>query len=232
MEGVKIVFIDIDDTLWWFTRNSEVALASCFEMMGCADRGFNYHVFHGHYEHFNRELWQQYNHGLVAKEVLEVRRFELALGACGCSGDVASLAVAMNSCYLEQLVKQSHLVPGAVELLQYLHSKGFEINVISNGFKGVQECKLEAGGMNRYITHIVLSEDCGVTKPRRGIYDYAMSLSGADARSIVMIGDDPSTDIAGARNAGWRTIYLNMRGESCPIADYTVTSLFEVRELL
>ena len=104
--------------------------------------------------------------------------------------------------------------------------------MISNGFKGVQEKKLEAGGMNRYITHVVLSEDCGVTKPRQGIYDYAMRLCGARPEQIVMIGDDPTTDIPGAHDAGWDTIYLNMRGIDCPLAHHTVTSLLEIKNLL
>lgn len=233
IEGITTVFVDIDDTLWWFSRNSELALASTFRLMGCGEWCANYDAFHDHYEHFNHELWQLYNKGGVEKEVLEVRRFEQALEASHyCCDDIDELAAAMNTCYLNQLVRNHHLVPGAVELLQYLHGKGYEINAISNGFKGVQERKLEAGGMNRYITHLVLSEDCGITKPRRGIYDYAMNLCGAQPEQIVMIGDDPTTDIAGALGAGWKTIYLNTRGIACPEAHHTIGSLMEVKELL
>jgi len=233
IEGITTVFVDIDDTLWWFSRNSELALASTFRLMGCGEWCANYDAFHDHYEHFNHELWQLYNKGGVEKEVLEVRRFEQALEASHyCCDDIDELAAAMNTCYLNQLVQNHHLVPGAVELLQYLHGKGYEINAISNGFKGVQERKLEAGGMNCYITHLVLSEDCGITKPRRGIYDYAMNLCGAQPEQIVMIGDDPTTDIAGALGAGWETIYLNTRGIACPEAHHTIGSLMEVKELL
>ena len=233
MEGITTVFIDIDDTLWWFSRNSEVALETTFRLMGCSEWCHDYKAFHDHYEHFNHDLWQLYNHGGIKKEVLEVRRFEQALEASkNCCDDVDELAAAMNTCYLDQLIKNHHLMPGAVDLLQYLSGKGYQINAISNGFKGVQERKLEAGGMNRYITHLVLSEDCGITKPRRGIYDYAMQLCGAEPQQIVMIGDDPTTDIAGALGAGWRTIYLNVRDEACPSAHHTVSSLLEVKEIL
>lgn len=233
MKGITTVFVDIDDTLWWFSRNSEIALATTFRLMGCGEWCDSYEAFHDRYEHFNHQLWQLYNQGGVEKEVLEVRRFEQALEASRyCCDDIDELAAAMNTCYLDQLVRNHHLVPGAVELLQYLHGKGYEINAISNGFKGVQERKLEAGGMNRYITHLVLSEDCGITKPRRGIYDYAMSLCGAKPEQIVMIGDDPTTDIAGALGTGWKTIYLNTRGIACPEAHHTVGSLMEVKELL
>jgi len=232
MTGITTVFIDIDDTLWWFSRNSEIALEITYKVMECGKWCSSYKLFHDHYEHFNHDLWQQYNQGKVEKEVLEVRRFELALNACHYSGDMVALAAKMNAFYLEQLVQHHHLVPGAVELLKYLKEKGYEINAISNGFKGVQERKLEAGGMNRYITHVVLSEDCGITKPRPGIYEYAMRLCGAKPQEIVMIGDDPTTDIPGARNAGWRTIYLNIRGVDCDCAHHTVKSLLEVKNIL
>ena len=230
---IKTIFLDIDDTLWWFSRNSELALATTFRMMGCGEWCRDYEAFHDHYEHFNHELWQLYNHGKVEKEVLEVRRFEQALEASNyCCDDIDELAKAMNTCYLDQLVKNHHVMPGALELLQYLHGKGYELNVISNGFKGVQERKLEAQGMNRYITQVVLSEDCGITKPRRGIYDYALQVCGAKPEETVMIGDDPTTDIPGARNAGWHTIYFNTRNIDCPLAEHTVTSLLEIKELL
>lgn len=233
MNGITTVFLDIDDTLWWFSRNSELALASTFKLMGCAEWCRDYDAFHDHYEHFNHELWQLYNKGEVEKEVLEVLRFEKALEASKyCCDDIDELASAMNTCYLNQLVRHHNLMPGAVELLQYLHNKGYELNVISNGFKGVQELKLEAGGMNRYIRHVILSEDCGITKPRPGIYDYAMQVCGAKPSSIVMIGDDPTTDIAGALNAGWRTIYFNTRGIECPEAHHTVSSLLSIKDLL
>lgn len=233
MDGITTVFFDIDDTLWHFSRNSELALASTFKLMGCDNWCPNYDAFHDNYEHFNHQLWQLYNQGKVEKEVLEVLRFEQALEASNyCCDDVDELAEAMNTCYLDQLVRNNHIMPGAIELLQYLHGKGYQINALSNGFKGAQERKLEAGGMNRYITHLVLSEHCGITKPRRGIFDYAMKLCGAEPHAIVMIGDDPSTDIAGAHNAGWRTIYINARDVQCREADHTVGTLLEIKDLL
>ena len=63
MNGITTVFLDIDDTLWWFSRNSELALASTFKLMGCAEWCRDYDAFHDHYEHFNHELWQLYNKG-------------------------------------------------------------------------------------------------------------------------------------------------------------------------
>ncbi len=232
MIGIKTVFIDIDNTLWHFARNSDLALEETFGIFRCQQWCNRYDMFHESYERHNQLLWQLYNQGQVEKERLMVRRFELALRECGHCGDSATLATKMNSTYLERLVMHDELVPGAVELLQYLCSKGYQVNTLSNGFKGVQERKLAHGGMNRYISHTILSEDCGVTKPRAGIYRYAEQVTGCRAESTVMIGDDPQTDIAGALAAGWRAIYLNLNGMPCPEAHHTVSCLGEIKELL
>lgn len=232
MLDITTVFIDIDNTLWHFSRNSDLALKEAFDFFNCSQWCSSYDEFYHHYEHFNHMLWQLYNQGEVEKDVLMVKRFEQALQACHHSGNTHELAAMLNATYLDRLVMHHELVPGAVELLQYLHDKGYEINALSNGFKGVQQRKLQAGGMNRFITHVVLSEDCGVTKPRRGIYDYAMKLCGVGPSHIVMIGDDPSTDVAGALAAGWHTIYFNLNHVPCHLAHHTVNSLLEIKDIL
>ena len=104
----------------------------------------------------------------------------------------------------------------------------------SNGFAGVLQRKLRSGGIDHLIDHVVLSDDCGITKPLPGIFDYAQKVSGATVDQIVMIGDDPDTDIAGAYAAGWRTIYFNFKNR--PAIEGTVTvevaSLAEIEEML
>lgn len=232
MTGIKTVFIDIDNTLWHFTRNSDIALEETFHIFHCERWCHDYEYFHRRYELHNLRMWQLYNQGLVAKAVLMVKRFELALRDCGHNSDSMHLANDMNTTYLERLVMHHELVPGAVELLKYLHEQGYQVNALSNGFKGLQDMKLQAGGMNRYITHMILSEDCGITKPRLGIYRYAQQVIGCTPSTTVMIGDDPSTDIAGALAAGWRTIYLNLTGTPCSTAHHTVTHLLEIKQLL
>ena len=81
---------------------------------------------------------------------------------------------------------------------------------------------------------MVLSDDCGITKPLPGIYDYAQQVCHCSPETTLMIGDNPETDIAGAKRAGWSTIYFNLRGIE-PIgdtADVTVTALEQIEELL
>ena len=231
--GIRTVFVDIDDTIWWFTENSKVAFRRTYDELGIASL-CDYEKFHNVYLKKNLELWHLYHYGKISRDYLMNERFRYTLEQCGYSGDCQAMAKRLDDVYLGTLATLKLLVPGARQLLEHLHDRGYEVNVLSNGFRGTQESKLRSGGVLHLIDRIVLSDDCGVTKPLRGIFDYALEQCHATAETTVMIGDDPDADIAGAHNAGWRTIYYNWRGCDAEegSATATVTHLADAVKLL
>ena len=78
MHNVKTVFLDIDDTLWWFTENSKVAFAHVYNQHGL-ERLCSYERFHEVYIEKNRELWEAYHHGKIGKAYLNSERFRYTL---------------------------------------------------------------------------------------------------------------------------------------------------------
>ena len=231
---ITTIFLDVDDTLWWFTENSKVALEEAFHDFGGDYWPCDYDTFHKVYLKHNNELWDLYHHGLIERDVLKAERFRRTLTELGCDSECGDLASRMDEHYLAVLAQQTKLLPGARHLLENLNAKGYDVNVLSNGFKGIQQQKLVSGGIDHLIHHVVLSDDCGITKPLPGIYDYAMQVCNTTPESSLMIGDNPETDIQGAHQAGWRTIYFNLRGID-PIegtAEATVTSLEQIENLL
>lgn len=231
LDGISTVFIDIDDTLWWFTENSKVAFRHTYDTMGIAEIEPCYERFHDIYLKENSRLWDLYHHGEIEKDYLVSERFRFVLDAVGYQGDCLALAAAMNEEYLSHLATLPLVVPGALDLVKRLSEQGLQVNVLSNGFKGVQQQKLASGGLLQYISHVVLSDDCGITKPQRGIFDYALKVTGANPETSVMIGDNPEADIQGAHEAGWKTIYFNLKNKPAiaGTADHEVASLDEIR---
>lgn len=233
MKGIVTVFVDIDDTLWWFTENSKLALRHTFDAFDISSV-CTYERFKDVYLKKNLELWNLYHHGLIDKDFLVNERFRFTLKECGYKGDVEKMCHLLDEEYLRFLALQPTTIPGARQLLEYLVTKGYDVNTLSNGFQGTQQQKLISGGLSDLIHRNVLSDDCGITKPQRGIFDYALEQCGAEAATSVMIGDNPDADIKGAHDAGWRTIYFNIRGLD-PIedtADAVVTSLDEIQQIL
>lgn len=233
MKGIVTVFVDIDDTLWWFTENSKLALHHTFDAFDISSV-CTYERFKEVYLKKNLELWNLYHHGLIDKDFLVNERFRFTLKECGYKGDVEKMCHLLDEEYLRFLALQPTTIPGARQLLEYLVAKGYDVNTLSNGFQGTQQQKLISGGLSDLIHRNVLSDDCGITKPQRGIFDYALEQCGAEAATTVMIGDNPDADIKGAHDAGWRTIYFNIR-DLDPIegtADAVVTSLDEIQQIL
>lgn len=233
MKGIVTVFVDIDDTLWWFTENSKLALRHTFDAFDISSV-CTYERFKEVYLKKNLELWNLYHHGLIDKDFLVNERFRFTLKECGYKGDVEKMCHLLDEEYLRFLALQPTTIPGARQLLEYLVAKGYDVNTLSNGFQGTQQQKLISGGLSDLIHRNVLSDDCRITKPQRGIFDYALEQCGAEAATTVMIGDNPDADIKGAHDAGWRTIYFNIR-DLDPIegtADAVVTSLDEIQQIL
>ncbi len=233
MDGIVTVFVDIDDTLWWFTENSKLALRHTFNVFGLGEM-CAYEHFRDVYLKKNLELWNLYHHGLIQKDYLVNERFRYTLSVCGYEGDQEKMCHQLDEEYLRFLALQTTTLPGARHLLEYLVAKGYDVNTLSNGFNGTQQQKLISGGLDDLVHRNVLSDDCGITKPMRGIFDYALEQCGASACTSVMIGDNPDADIRGAHEAGWRTIYFNVH-DLPPVegtADAVVTSLSEIEQLL
>jgi putative hydrolase of the HAD superfamily len=82
-----------------------------------------------------------------------------------------------------------------------------------------------------YFDAVVLSDDIGVNKPDKRIFDHALKKSNALADRTFIIGDNPDTDIAGAVNAGWRAIYFNRNGEGVSISMDNAIEIFKLSEI-
>jgi putative hydrolase of the HAD superfamily len=107
------------------------------------------------------------------------------------------------------------------------------LHIITNGFSEVQGLKMEAGGLNGHFTEIINSEDCGIRKPHKGIFDHAMQRTGASPEVSLMIGDDWEADILGARDYGMHQAWLattESRHNFTPT--YTLRSLRELMPIL
>ena len=224
-DDIRTIFVDLDDTIWDFTANSKVALKAVYERYQL-DNQCSYDVFIKEYLLINEKLWSLYHHGKIEKDFLKRERFRASFERCGI---ICESPERFDYDYLETIVTLKKVVAGAPKLLQHLKKRG-SVNVLSNGFANLQFRKLQSAGLDRYIDLMVLSDDIGVTKPDKQLFDYALEKAKANAETTLMIGDNYDADILGAYNAGWKTIFFNRRGESIGnnVADLVVQSLEEI----
>lgn len=96
-------------------------------------------------------------------------------------------------------------------LLERLQERGAILGVVSNWDSRLPEI-LENMGLARYFKFILASTVVGSAKPDRGIFERALQAAGVAAGEACHIGDEPATDITGARNVGIHSILIDRKG--------------------
>jgi FMN phosphatase YigB (HAD superfamily) len=108
---------------------------------------------------------------------------------------------------------------GVLDSLADAREQGWSLGVVTNGDAGIQARKLVAAGLDVVVDSVCISGAEGIRKPDRRLFALAAERAGAPLAAGWMIGDNPQADIAGARGAGLRTVWLS-RGRIWPIADF------------
>jgi putative hydrolase of the HAD superfamily len=82
---------------------------------------------------YNEKLWEQYRKGLLKQDELRVKRMRMALLDFKIADE--ALAQEMNVSFLDLLPTRTILFPYALEILNYLANKKYELHLITNGFE-------------------------------------------------------------------------------------------------
>jgi HAD superfamily hydrolase (TIGR01549 family) len=90
--------------------------------------------------------------------------------------------------------------------------------LVTNGAARLQHAKLAATDLQRFFDVVVVSEEVGVGKPDPAPFHTALKALGLGPGDVVMVGNDVDRDIAGARNAGIRSIWIDRTGPRPPSA--------------
>lgn len=231
MQRYKNLFIDLDDTVYDFSAASEESFRETYELLQYSRFFDSFEQYLSIYKPHNLELWRIYGEGKITKEELNKRRYSYPLECVGIHDQ--ELADTFCREALSRIPTKGPLMPGATELLEYLRPK-YRMFILSNGFKELQSRKMHAAGIDKYFDGLILSEDIGVNKPNRELYDYALQKTGSTLEESLMIGDMFETDIAGAANIGMEQIYYNPKGKQGHpfVPTYEVKHLLEIKEIL
>lgn len=202
--NIRHIFFDLDHTLWDFDRNSGLAFSSIFQKHKILVR---LEDFLKVYTPINENYWKLYREDRVTKEDLRYGRLKESFD--GLKINVTDTQIEQLSIdYIDHLPHHNHLLEGALEILDYLQSS-YKLHIITNGFKEVQHKKLESSGILKYFVTITTSEDVGVKKPHRKIFESALEKALANVKESVMIGDNLEADILGAKQFGMQAILYN-----------------------
>ncbi len=223
----EYIFIDLDETLLDFHRAEKEAVAAALSRFGIEPT----EAVLALYSKLNIAQWKLLEQQKLTLPEVKRRRFELLFDELG----GAASPTAAAEFYEQRLAEGAYPLPGAEDTLKALCGD-YRLFLASNGTKCVQERRLFKTGFDKYFEKSFVSEEIGFFKPDLRYFEACFAAIDAfDKSKAVMVGDSLSSDIAGGRNAGIKTVWLNRFGaenESEIIPDYEIGDISALPELI
>ncbi|CAM3635632.1 HAD family hydrolase [Marinicrinis lubricantis] len=110
--------------------------------------------------------------------------------------------------WFSEFPKCTELMEGAQDVIEHLKSKQIKLGIITNGAVHTQHAKIDQAGIRPYFDCIVVSDEVGVKKPDRQIFDIALERLNIHPQQTWYVGDHPRNDVHGAREAGLQAVWL------------------------
>lgn len=119
-------------------------------------------------------------------------------------------------------------------VLDRLQENNVRLGMITNGRTVVQNATIDALGIRHFFEVILISEAVSIRKPDRQIFEMALEKLDSQAEMTWYVGDNPTSDIGGAKNAGLRTVWVSdgqMWNKKLPSPDFEVRELIKLLEI-
>jgi len=152
---------------------------------------------------------------------------EIVLGALGDMGfEIKEMRERVHSSIEAGLAtKEVVLYPDKLETLETLCERGYLLGIISNThWRWLSERRRS---MEVYFDVITLSYEHGFAKPHPSVFQTTLEKLGVRADRCLHVGDDPTTDVQGAREAGLKTAFVR-RDEVESDSDIQIDQLSEL----
>ena len=229
MPKFKAIFFDLDGTLW--------------DTGACADHALDI-VIEQHMAdllpdaepeeikvRFNAALLKQLHGGRLSGgvELLRSGRFRTLLEGYGVWDDALTRQLTATYNKALRMTMETYVRDGVPEILRCLRQAGIVLGILTSGTPAPRRRVVKTLGVEDLVDHLLIAEVEGYTKPDPRLFGRIVDLVGAPRQQILYVGDNPITDVLGARRAGIPVAWLREEGqmlpEGVPEPDYVLESL-------
>ena len=198
----KFLLFDLDHTLLDFDAAEDVALTQLLKEEGVAD----IQAYKDYYVPMNKSLWKDLEEKKITKQELVNTRFSKVFSHFGIEKDGVYLAER----YQFYLAQQGQVFSGAMELIDSLIDRSYELYAATNGITTIQTGRMTQSGLAPYFNQVFISEQLQTQKPDALFYKkIGQQIAGFDKEKALMIGDSLTADIQGGNNADIDTVWYN-----------------------
>ncbi|MBT8399251.1 MAG: HAD-IA family hydrolase [Rhodothermia bacterium] len=196
----QFVYFDLDDTLLNHRRAERHALLDLSRRLWDGKSESYVSRLRDSYHARNRELWHAYADGEIDRLTLQELRIRHLIDEFNIRDTTWQ---DLDKYYMAQYAVHWQEVDGARAAFEAVAER-VKVGLITNGFADVQHAKLERFPVFRQKSSaVVISEEVGVLKPDRRLFERAEEMAGVSGDAILYVGDSYRSDVLGAVAAGW-----------------------------
>lgn len=144
-------------------------------------------------------------------------------------------AVHINNIYMEGMKQKVIARKGVLEVIQYLHKKGYRLIIATNGPIVPLQMKIKKLGITDFIDVIFSAEEVGYMKPHQEFYKGVFEKAHLKTpKGILIIGDELEKDVKGAIENNLDICWCNYNGQinNQYQINYEIHDLKELMEIL
>ena len=203
-KNIKFVFLDLDNTLYSYLPCHKYALKKCYEEFKKLSH-ISYSSFDKLYKDSSKDVKKRLKKQASSHSRLLYfqRLFEVIYGKT----DIEN-TLKFEEIYWQNFFKKIRVTQDAKFFLNQIKKKNIKIVLVTDLTARIQFEKLIYLQLNKLIDFVVSSEEIGVEKPDKKIFNLAIKKIGAIKKESIFIGDDVERDGAGGQNIGILTYII------------------------
>lgn len=224
-----MIFFDLDDTLIDYKISEGIGIRALYNMYKNEimddEEAFKEQWDKAFKRHFNKYLKHE-----MTYDAQWIERMKDIFGHSGVElsdGEAEKRYKFYMNAYKQSWSLFDDTIPTLKEL------KGYGLGLITNGDLKLQSSKIEKMGLKDFFSTIVISDQAGIAKPDKKIFEIACKRADVSPNDCYFVGDDLEIDILAGVKAGMRSVWINRYGKKTEHNNfYTIKSLRELKNIL
>ena len=193
----KAILFDLDNTVYPYEPAHKKASQLVQDKVTSA-----YMISKDNFLEANREAKTQIKKqlGHTASSHSRLLYFQRTLELLGLSAQLLS-ALDLEQTYWRSFLLEAKLFDNVIETFNEIRLHGIPLVCVTDLTAQIQMRKIIHFGLDKFIDYLVTSEESGADKFHSASYELALTKLGLCDGPCWMVGDNPETDIVGARDA-------------------------------
>jgi FMN hydrolase / 5-amino-6-(5-phospho-D-ribitylamino)uracil phosphatase len=208
--AIRVITFDLDNTLWDVDPALLRAEEAQRQWLLVNRPGTIEKYDHAALWEFKKSVWKRHPH--LLHNVSGMRQ-QMLLELQQAAGYPEQQALDGARIAFQAFLEERHrveLYEEALEVLELL-AREYTLGALTNGNADIY--KTDAG---EYFDFAFLAEEVGASKPAPDMFQAAIEAAGVEPQQIIHVGDNPEHDIAGARQLGMHTVWMNSQDQEWP----------------